>query len=70
MILILSSRAIIKVWILVYLCDMPKALHIEVFDSIINDFRPYLVIENTPAQISNDPENYFLGVKNCNEKGV
>ena len=69
-ILILSPRAIIKVWILIYLCDMPKALHIEVFDSIINAFRLYLVIGNTPAQISNDPEKYFLGAKNCNEKGV
>ena len=49
---------------------MPKALHIEVFDSIINAFRLYLVIEDTPAQISNDPEKYFLGAKNCNEKGV
>ena len=49
---------------------MPKALHIEAFDSIINDFRSYLVIEDTPAQISNDPEKYFLGAKNCNAKGV
>ena len=70
MILILSPTAIITVRILIYLCDIPKALYIEVFDSIINDFRSYLVIEDTPAQISNDPENYFLGAKNCNEKGV
>ena len=49
---------------------MPKALHIEVFDSIINDFKLYLVIGDTPAKISNDPEKYFLGAKNCNEKGV
>ena len=67
---ILSPRAIIKVWILIYLCDMPKALHIEVFDSIINDFKLYLVIGDTPAKISNDPEKYFLGAKNCNAKGV
>ena len=54
---------------------MPKALHIEVFDSItssaiINAFRLYLVIKDTPAQISNDPGKYFLGAKNCNAKGV
>ena len=68
MILILSPRAIIKVWILIYLCHMTKALHIEVFDSItssaiINAFRLYLVIRDTPAQISNDPGKYFLGAK-------
>ena len=49
---------------------MPKALHIEAFDSIINAFRLYLFIEDTPAQISNNPEKYFLGAKNCNAKGV
>ena len=42
---------------------MPKALHIEVFDSIINAFKLYLVIGDTPAQISNDLEKYFLGAK-------
>ena len=65
---ILSPRAIIKVWILIYLCDMSKALHIEVVDSmtssaIINAFRSYFVIRDTPAQISNDPGKYFLGAK-------
>ena len=61
---ILSPRAIIKVWILIYLCDIPKALHIEIFDSmtssaLINAFRSYFVIRDTPAQISNDPGKYF-----------
>ena len=65
---ILSPRAIIKVWILIYFCDMPKALHIEVFDSmtssaIINAFRSYFVIRDTPAQISSDPEKIFLEQK-------
>ena len=65
---ILSPRTIIKVWILIYLCDMSKALHIEVVDSmtssaIINAFRSYFVIRDTPAQISNDPGKYFLGAK-------
>ena len=71
---ILSPRAIIKVWILIYLCDMPKALHIEVFDSmtssaIINAFRSYFVIRDTPAQISNDPGKYFLGARIIMQKG-
>ena len=69
MILILSPKAIIRVWILIYLCDMPKALHIEVFDSIIKAFRLYLVIKYTPAQISNDPGKYFLGAKIIVQKG-
>ena len=52
---------------------MPKALHIEVFDSItssaiINAFRLYLVIRDTPAQISNDPGKYFLGAKTVMQK--
>ena len=53
---------------LIFLCDLPKALHIEIFDSmtssaIINAFRSYFVIRDTPAQISNDPGKYFLGAK-------
>ena len=65
---ILFSRTIIKVWILIYLCDIPKALHIEIFDSmtssaLINAFRSYFVIRDNPAQISNDPGKYFLGAK-------
>ena len=65
---ILSPRAIIKVWILIYLCDMSKALHIEVVDSmtssaIINAFRSYFAIRNTPAQISSDPGKCFVGAK-------
>ena len=62
---ILSPRAIIKVWILIYLCDIPKALHIDSMTSsaIINAFRSYFVIRDTPAQISNDPGKYFLGAK-------
>ena len=51
---------------------MPKALHIEVVDpmtssAIINAFRSYFVIRDTPAQISNDPEIFF-GRKNYNAK--
>ena len=30
----LSSRTMIKVWILIYLCDISKALHTEVVDSM------------------------------------
>ena len=46
---------------------MPKALHIEAFDSIINAFRLFLVIGDTPTKISNDPEN-FLGTKTVMQK--
>ena len=47
---------------------MSKALHIEVVDSmtssaIINAFRLYLVIRDTPAQISSDPWKCFVGAK-------
>ena len=72
-ILILSPRAIIKVWILIYLCDMSKALHIEVVDSmtssaIINALRSYFAIRNTPAQISSDPGKCFVGAKNMQKE--
>ena len=56
MILILSPKAIITVRILIYLCDIPKALYIEVFDFIINALKLYLAIGYTPTKISNDPE--------------
>ena len=56
MILILSPKAIITVQILIYLCDIPKALYIEVFDFIINALKLYLAIGYTPTKISNDPE--------------
>ena len=58
----------IKVWILIYLCDISKALHTEVVDSMassanINAFRSYFAIRNTPAQISSDPGKCFVGTK-------
>ena len=58
----------VKVWILIYLCDISKALHTEVVDSmassaIINAFRSYFAIRNTPAQISCDPRKCFVGAK-------
>ena len=73
MILILTSRAIIKVWILIYLCDISKALHTDVVDSmasyaIINAFRSCFAIRNTPAQISSDPGKCFVGAKKIMQK--
>ena len=70
---ILSPRAIIKVWILIYWCDIPKALHIEIFDSmtssaIINAFRSCFAIGNICSQFSCDPGICFVGAKNIMQK--
>ena len=37
--------------------------------AIINAFRSYFVIRDTPTQISNDPGKYFLGAKIIMQKG-
>ena len=69
----LSSRTMIKVWILIYLCDISKALYTEVVDSIassaiINALRSCFAIRITPAQISRDPGKCFVGTKNIMQK--
>ena len=69
----MASRIMVKVWILIYLCDISKALHTEVVDSmassaIINAFRSCFAIRNTPAQISSDPGKCFVGAKNIMQK--
>ena len=56
----MTSRTQLKVWVLMYLCDVSKALHTEVIDSMSssalkNAFRSCFYIRNTPEQISSDP---------------
>ena len=56
----MTSRKQSKVWVLMYLCYVSKALHTEVIDSmssssIINAFRSCFALRNTPEQISSDP---------------
>ena len=68
-----TSRKQSKVWILMYLCDVSKALHTEVIDSmsssaIINAFRSCFALRNTPEQISSDPGKGFVGAKNRIDK--
>ena len=69
----LSSRTMVKVWILIYLCDISKALHTEVVDSMasssfMNVLRSCFAIRITPAQISSDPGKCFVGAKNIMQK--
>lgn len=69
----MTSRTQFKVWILMYLCDVSKALHTEVIDSmssssIINAFRSCFALRNTPEQISSDPGKCFVGAKNKLDK--
>ena len=69
----LSSRTMIYVWILNYLCDISKALHTEIVDSmassaIINVFISCFTIRNTHAQISSDPGKCSVGGKNIIQK--
>ena len=69
----MTSRKQSKVWILMYLCDVSKALHTEVIDSIsssaiINAFRSCFALRNTPEQISSDPGKGFVGAKNRIDK--
>merc|ERR1712177_28830 len=71
----MTSRKQSKVWILMYLCDVSKALHTEVIDSmssssIINAFRSCFALRNTPEQISSDPGKGFVGAKNKLEKEI
>merc|ERR1712089_54307 len=71
----MTSRKQSKVWILMYLCDVSKALHTEVIDSlsssaIINAFRSCFALRNTPEQISSDPGKCFVGAKNKLEKEI
>ena len=71
----MTSRKQSKVWVLMYLCDVSKALHTEVIDSmssssIINAFRSCFALRNTPEQISSDPGKGFVGAKNKLEKEI
>ena len=71
----MTSRTQSKVWVLMYLCDVSKALHTEVIDSmsssaIINAFRSCFALRNTPEQISSDPGKCFVGAKNKLEKEI
>merc|ERR1711895_292620 len=71
----MTSRKQSKVWILMYLCDVSKALHTEVIDSIsssaiINAFSSCFALRNTPEQISSDPGKRFVGAKNKLEKEI
>jgi len=71
----MTSRKQSKVWILMYLCDVSKALHTEVIDSmsssaIINAFRSCFALRNTPEQISSDPGKGFVGAKNRLDKEI
>ena len=58
-----------KIWILMYLCDVSKALHTEILDSItfksgIYASKSCFAIKNTPSQIYTDPGTPLIGVKN------
>ena len=72
---ILSPWTIIKVWILIYLCDMSKALHIEVVDSMTSS-ELLMLLDHT--LLLGIPllkflvilGNVFCGSKNYNAKGV
>merc|ERR1711867_326868 len=71
----MTSRTHCKVWVLMYLCDVSKALHTEVIDSmsssaIINAFRSCFALRNTPEQISSDPGKGFVGAKNRLDKEI
>merc|ERR1712101_53077 len=71
----MTSRTQCKVWVLMYLCDVSKALHTEVIDSmssssIINAFRSCFALRNTPEQISSDPGKGFVGAKNRLDKEI
>ena len=71
----MASRTQLKVWVLMYLCDVSKALHTEVIDSmsssaIINALRSCFAIRNTPEQISSDPGKCFVGAKNKIQKEI
>ena len=64
----LASKVQTKAWVLLYLCDVSKALHTEIVDSststaIINAFHSCFSVRNTPAQISTDPGTCFVGAK-------
>ena len=63
----------VNVWILIYLSDISKASYTFTVDSmaspaIINLFRSYFAIRNTPAQISSGPGKCFVGAKNIMQK--
>ena len=71
----MTSRNQSKIWVLMYLCDVSKALHTEVIDSmssssIINAFRSCFALRNTPEQISSDPGKGFVGAKNRIDKEI
>ena len=65
----IGSKATIKVWILIYLCDVSKALHTEVLETcsgpgMVNALRTVFAIRNTPHKISADPRKNFINAKN------
>merc|ERR1712030_195280 len=63
-----ASDRSIKTWVLMYLCDVSKALHTEIVEScsaesMINSLRSCFSIRNTPFQITADPGRNFVGAK-------
>ena len=63
-----SSMRIMKVWVLVYICDNSIALQTEVMENysgtaLIVALRQAFEIRNMPAQISTDPGRNFIKAK-------
>ena len=62
------SRSSVKVWILIYLCDVSKALHCELVEDysgpgLVNALRTVFSLRNTPSKISSDPGRNMVRAK-------
>jgi hypothetical protein len=54
-----------KVWVLIYLCDQSKALHIEIVEDysgpgLVKALKQAFAVRNTPSQITTDPGKNFV----------
>ena len=60
-----NSKSSTKLWVLLYVCDVSRALHTEVVESctgqaMVNALRSIFAIRNTPERITADPGKNFV----------
>ena len=61
----LSPKVNTMVWVLLYLCDVSKALHLELVENysgpaMVTALKSVFAIRNCPSQISTDPVRNFV----------
>ena len=60
-----NYKATTKVWVLIYLCNITKSLHLELVENysspaLVSTLKQVLAIHNTPSQITMNPGRNFV----------